>query len=85
MFEPDKTPPRHKPVDIAPQPEYKSSNFSSGSLFSSPWKAFLSWESTSDLPFTSISEDIVDDVSLPVSLLSVLQLCVKYEKQLINN
>ena len=29
-----------------------------------------------------MSEDIVDDVSLPVSLLSEIQVCTKNEKQL---
>ena len=38
---PDKFPPRHKPVDIARQPQYKSSNFISGSLLSSGRKASL--------------------------------------------
>jgi len=33
-FTPDKCPPRHNPVDIAPQPEYKSSSLTSISLLS---------------------------------------------------
>jgi hypothetical protein len=80
IFDPDRIPPWHKPVDIAPQPEYKSSNFISGSLFSTLFKLFVGFEFTSNLPFTSVSEEIVEEVSLPVSLFSDLQICNKMRK-----
>lgn len=58
-FRPDIFAPRHKPVDIAPHPEYRSNNVTSGFLCST----------TSD-PLASTSLEIVDDVSLPALLFS---------------
>lgn len=51
--------PRHKPVDIAPHPEYRSNNVTSGFV----------WSITSH-PLASTSLEIVEEVSLPALLFS---------------
>lgn len=58
-FKPDIFAPRHRPVDIAPQPEYKPNNVTS---------AFL--RSVVSHPLASTSLEIVDEVSLPAFLFS---------------
>lgn len=54
---PDKVAPKHSPVDIAPQPEYKSNKLNS---------FFAVLESSSTASFELWSLEIVDEVSLPV-------------------
>lgn len=56
-FTPDKDAPMHRPVDMAPQPEYKSSKLISGSPIGL---------------FEPVSLEIVDDASLSLLLLSEL-------------
>lgn len=62
-FRPPKFAPRHKPVDIAPQPEYISSNLTSSLLCFS----LISLEFTSQLDpaISPSSVETVEDVSLP--------------------
>jgi hypothetical protein len=66
-FKPDKLAPRQRPVDIAPQPEYKSNKATSDFL-----RPLLSQTSSHSnfTPAASISLDIVDELSGAVVLFS---------------